>query len=200
MEVELFSISKVTIGSNMRKIFLDYFKELHISLAKLDIQELEKVTDLLITARLNDQLIFTMGNGGSGSTASHVVCDLNKGVSSMHEKRYKVICLNDNMASVLAYANDLDYSDIFVEQLRNYFNEGDIVIGFSGSGNSLNVTKAIDYANENGGITIGFSGYDGGKLAQKAQYSIHVPIDDMQKSEDIHLILCHTIMQALMKY
>jgi len=101
------------------------------------------------------------------------------------------------MSTFLAYANDFFYSYIFCEQLKNFMIDGDIVIGFSGSGNSENVLKAIEYANENGGITIGFSGFDGGRLSKTAKFSLVVPIGDMQKCEDIHLILCHLIMQTM---
>jgi len=94
-----------------------------------------------------------MGNGGSGSTASHAAADLNKGVSYGREKRFRVMSLNDNMATLTAYANDVSYSDAFVEQLKNFLHPGDLVIGISGSGNSPNILKAIEYANQQGAIT-----------------------------------------------
>ena len=143
-----------------------------------------------------------MGNGGSAATASHWVCDFNKGCSinpnnNNSSKRFKMICLNDNIATMLAYANDTSYDDIFVEQLRNYFSPGDVVIGISGSGNSNNVLKAINYTNENGGITIGLCGFNGGMLYSIAHVPILANIHDMQKVEDVHTIITHMAMQRV---
>jgi D-sedoheptulose 7-phosphate isomerase len=97
----------------------------------------------------------------------------------------------------MAYANDVSYEDIFVEPLKNFFKPGDLVIGISGSGNSKNVLKAIEYANQNGGTTFGLVGYDGGKLKQLAQNCIHVNINDMQITEDLHMVMDHLIMKVL---
>ena len=100
-----------------------------------------------------------MGNGGSGASASHAAGDLNKGVSYGREKRFRVISLNDNLATLTAYANDVSYVDVFVEQLKNFLRPGDLVIAISGSGNSPNVLKAIEYANQQGAITVGLTGF-----------------------------------------
>jgi D-sedoheptulose 7-phosphate isomerase len=105
--------------------------------------------------------------------------------------------LNDNMATVTAYANDVSYSEAFVEQLKNFLNRGDVVIGISGSGNSPSILKAIEYANQQGAITVGLTGFSGGKLAGLAQVPVHVPVNDMQKVEDIHMMLFHVAMQVL---
>lgn len=181
----------------MRNSFLYYFKEIEDTLAHIDLDSFILINEYIFNAFERGNHIFTMGNGGSGATASHLVCDLNKGVNFSRKQKFKAICLNDNLPTLLAYANDVSYSDIFCEQLKNFMDEGDVVIGFSGSGNSENVLKAIKYANENGGITIGFSGYDGGKLARIARFSLVAHINDMQKSEDVHLILCHLIMRTI---
>jgi len=181
----------------MKNYYLDYFQDLKNTLDKIDLDSFNKINELLLNAFEKGKQIFTMGNGGSGATASHLVCDLNKGVNFNQREKFKAICLIDNLPTLLAYANDVSYSDIFYEQLKNFMNEEDIVIGFSGSGNSENVIKAIEFANEYGGITIGFSGFDGGKLSKIAQFSLVVPINDMQKCEDIHLILSHLIMQTM---
>ena len=101
------------------------------------------------------------------------------------------------MSMVMSYANDVDYSKIFVEQLKNFLCEGDIVIGFSGSGNSQNVLNAIKYANENRAITVGFTGYDGGKLGKLAKYTLNSKINDIQISEDFHLMMIHLIMKII---
>ncbi len=175
-----------------------YFKELKGCLDRIDLSRLDEIIELLFNSKQSGKQIFSMGNGGSGSTASHLACDLNKGVCG-DKRRFKVICLNDNTATVLAYANDMSYEDIFVEQLKNFINAGDVVLAFSGSGNSENVLRAVDFANKEGAITVGFSGLDGGKLAKLVRYSVVVPINDMQKCEDVHLILVHLIMQRLIE-
>lgn len=156
-----------------------------------------EIAQVMLAAYDEGRQIFIMGNGGSGSTASHFVCDINKGSCLELKKKFKVICLNDNLPTILAYANDLSYNDIFVEQLKNFFNPGDIVIGISGSGNSQNVLLAISYAKKNGAKTIGLSGFDGGKLAKIVDVSLVAAINDMQKVEDVHLIVVHMLMQYL---
>lgn len=174
-----------------------YSEGLKKSLDSVPADKFEELVRLLESAARNGRQVFTMGNGGSGSTASHIVCDLNKGVSLGLQKRLKVICLNDNIATVLAYGNDVSYDDIFVEQLKNFIQPGDVVIGISGSGNSLNVLKAIRYANEAGAHTVGLTGFDGGKLAKEVKTSLWANVHDMQKAEDVHLILFHVLMQVL---
>lgn len=109
------------------------------------------------------------------------------------------MCLNDSVPTMLAYANDLAYEDIFVEQLKNFFIPGDVVIGISGSGNSVNVLKAIEYTNANDGKTVGLCGYSGGKLYVMVDIPILVKIDDMQKVEDVHMIVVHMTMQRILK-
>ena len=175
-----------------------YIQRLTDALNKLDKQEINTFINALEDAREQGKHIFIMGNGGSASTASHFVCDFNKGASyGMPGNRYKFICLNDSMATLSAYSNDVAYEDVFVEQLKNFFSEGDLVIGISGSGNSKNVLNAIEYANANGGKTVGLTGYNGGKLRQIATLSVNANIDDMQISEDLHMILDHLAMKVI---
>ena len=183
----------------MKEKINNYLDRLKTTLDNLSRDEIENFINVLNDAREQGKTIFIMGNGGSAATASHFVCDFNKGASYMHDdkKRFKFICLNDNDASMMAYANDVSYDDVFVEQLKNYFNKGDIVIGISGSGNSKNVIKAIEYANQNGGITVGLTGYNGGKLKQLAKHSVNTNIDDMQITEDIHMIFDHMILKIM---
>lgn len=166
-------------------------------LENLDVQEIEKAAELMHDAYINGRQIFMFGNGGSGSTASHLACDLNKGCCMGLEKRFKVLCLNDNLPTLMAYSNDVGYEVVFIEQLKNFLKEGDLVIGFSGSGNSENVIQAMQYAKENGAVTLGFTGYRGGKLKKLADYSVNADIDDMQQSEDVHIIVSHILMQVL---
>jgi len=162
-------------------------------------EQFERVIDAMLDAYYNDKHIFTMGNGGSASTASHWVCDINKGCSLGKEKKFKMMCLNDSISTMLAYANDLSYEDVFVEQLKNFLVSGDVVIGISGSGNSENVLRAIDYANNNGGTTVGLCGYSGGKLFQMVDIPVLAKVDDMQKVEDIHMIVVHMSMQRIIQ-
>ena len=115
-------------------------------------------------ARDNGSQIFVFGNGGSSATAAHLACDLVKGTSYQRDKRFRVIALTDNIQTITAYSNDVCYEDVFVEQLKNFVNKNDLVIALSGSGNSENVIKTIDYANKKGCRTIGLSGRDGGRL------------------------------------
>jgi D-sedoheptulose 7-phosphate isomerase len=181
----------------MKSFSDEYIKDLKSLLDRFPHDTFHRIFEILLDAYKHDKHIFVMGNGGSGSTASHFVCDINKGSCSGLEKRFKMICLNDNMPSILAYANDQSYEDIFVEQLKNFLEEGDVVIGISGSGNSRNVLKAIEYAKKKGAVTIGLCGYDGGSLSRMVDISLVTEINDMQKSEDLHMIVVHMLMQSL---
>lgn len=174
-----------------------YLQLLEKKLSALDIQRINQLVNVMKTACDNGNTIFTMGNGGSGTTASHIVCDFNKGISETLVKKFKVMCLNDNLSSITAIANDISYDNIFVEQLKNFLQSGDVVIGISVSGNSRNIIKAIAYANNNSAVTIGFCGFDGGKLKKLAKYPIHVKVDDMKVAEDIHSIISHILMKML---
>lgn len=176
---------------------LTYLNRLQETIKRLDKNEINQFINILLEARDTDKQIFIMGNGGSASTASHFCCDFNKGSSYGFAKRFKFICLNDNVPGMMAYANDVSYDEIFVEQLKNFFNPGDYVIGISGSGNSKNVLKAIEYANANGGITIGLTGFNGGKLKQICAYSVNMNVDDMQISEDLHMMMDHLSMKVI---
>lgn len=177
----------------MDKYISNYLNNVKKTINLLNVGEIERVIDVLEKARDKGSKIFIMGNGGSASNASHFVNGLSQGATVSDKPRFKAIALTDNIPNMLAYANDLGYEYIFVEQLKNLLDPGDIVIGISGSGNSKNVLNAIDYANENKAITIGFCGFNGGLLKQKAKYVIHVKSDCMEIVEDIHLSLTHLI-------
>ncbi|MFW9996692.1 MAG: SIS domain-containing protein [Candidatus Odinarchaeota archaeon] len=159
--------------------------------------KMNQITKILLEARGKRQTIFFMGNGGSAATASHFVGDLSKGTIVEGYPRFKAVALTDNIPNMLAWGNDSSYEDIFVEQLKNLMEPGDVIVGISGSGNSKNVVKAIDYANKNGGITIGILGYDGGKLLNAVQESIHVPSFNMQQVEDIHVLVSHLLTSMI---
>jgi len=161
------------------------------------LEKVEAVALLLEETKTRKGRIFIMGNGGSASTSSHFSEDLAKGTIVGDSLRFKTISLSDSMPAILAWANDSSYDDIFVEQLKNLMEQGDVVIGLSGSGNSKNVIKAIEYANQNGAKTIGFSGYDGGRLIKCASINIRVPSFNMQKIEDVHMIVVHILVSLL---
>lgn len=185
----------------------DYTKQIHSYLEKekevlanLPVEDINDVMNLLERARLQGKRIFICGNGGSASTASHYTCDFNKGVSLEQEVKYDFECLSDNVPMLMAIANDIGYENIFLVPLQNKLKQGDVVIGISGSGNSENVVRAINYANAIGAETVAICGYDGGKIKELANHSIHVKIDNMQIVEDIHLMLDHLMMYILASY
>jgi D-sedoheptulose 7-phosphate isomerase len=170
-----------------------YIANLQAAIDALEIEKIKRVIDKIWEAYEADKQIFVIGNGGSAATASHFACDLGKGTIVPSRRRLRIMSLTDNVAVMTAWANDLSYDDIFVEQLKNLLNQDDLVIGISASGNSRNVLKAIEYANSMNCTTIGLTGFGGGKLAQIADESIIVDSYDYGPVEDIHLILDHII-------
>lgn len=158
---------------------------------------IEEITRLIIDARDSGKKIFTMGNGGSGSTASHFVSDLLKTAITNNDKRFSAISLVDNIPVILAWSNDVSFEDIFVEQLRNFLTPGDVIIAFSGSGKSKNILKALQYGKENGAVCIGITGMTGGDIPKVCDVYLIVPSDDMLTIESIHLMLCHSIVAAI---
>ncbi len=179
--------------------FNDYFDRVSKTLNQLDVEKISSFVELLLKARDNGNTIFIFGNGGSGATASHVTGDFLKGISYGLEKRFRVQSLNDNIPGMMAISNDLTYDEIFIEQLKVFLKKDDVVIGISGSGNSANVVKALEYARINGAKTVAFCGYKGGKVIGMADIAVHAPIHDMEITEDIHIIIFHAVKQVLMK-
>ncbi len=176
----------------------DYRKELIDTIQSIDLGRVEQAIEWLRDARANDRHIFVCGNGGSASTASHFACDIVKGASYQREKRFRIMALTDSLPTLTAYSNDVSYDCVFAEQLKNFAQPGDIVIAISGSGNSPNVLRAVEYANSAGCRTIALTGRDGGKLAPLAALNIHVPVPHMGRIEDAHMIVCHMIGYAFM--
>lgn len=175
----------------------EYLSEVQEVLERIPVDDISRVIDALILAYLQDAQIFIMGNGGSAATASHFANDLNKAASSGGSKRFRAIALTDNVPLLTAWGNDLSYGDIFVEQLKNLYRDSAVVIGISGSGNSENVLRALRFAKSQGGTTIGFTGYQGGKIKQIASECIVVPSNCMQQIEDAHLVLEHLVCTVL---
>jgi D-sedoheptulose 7-phosphate isomerase len=165
---------------------MEYINKVRDALSLIDEGEIARVVHLIKNCKGN---IFVFGNGGSGATASHFTQDMNKKTDS------KFICLNDNVASILAIGNDDGFENVFKFQLKSLLQKDDMVIGISCSGNSPNIIVAIIYAKHFGHLTIGISGFDGGELRHMVDHSIHVPSKDMQVCEDLHLVICHTIMR-----
>ena len=171
----------------------NYITNLQAAINALSIEKIRSVIDLIMQTYKADKQIFVIGNGGSASTASHFACDLGKGTIAEGKPRLRVISLTDNVALMSAWANDSSYEEMFIEQLKNLLNPGDLVIGISASGNSANVLRAIEYANSMECPTIGLTGFGGGKLAKIADESVIVDSSDYGPVEDIHLVLDHII-------
>lgn len=174
-----------------------YIIDLKETLDLLPLDRIEAAIDVLHKARLNGRHIFVMGNGGSASTASHMVCDLGKNTRIPGWPPFKVIGLADNMASFSAYANDEGYASVFAQQLAPFVQPDDIVVAISTSGNSANVLQAVQLAREAGAYTIGFTGFNGGQLGALVDLDLHVPSHCIEQVEDIHLMLEHLMVTVL---
>ena len=201
----------------------DFLKELESYRAreievfqKLNLENVNTIMNVLEEARESGKHIFICGNGGSAATASHYAGDFNKGVNvgllrlcghssdgtpnadkTKGIPLYNFECLSDNIPTMMAVSNDESYAECFRFPLSVKMKEGDLLIGISGSGNSTNVVNAMEYAKENGGITIAIVGYSGGKMKEMADYSIHVDVNDMQIAEDLHMVIDHMMMKVL---
>lgn len=170
-----------------------YLGELKRSIDDLPLDKIKDIVDVLKTAYKKGSHVFIMGNGGSAATASHFVCDLAKGTRVHGKKHFKVIGLTDNVPLLTAWSNDVAYKDVFKSQLENLVEKNDIVIVFTGSGNSANVLEAAKYARKVKAKTIAFTGFDGGKIKRLADVCLIVPSNNMERVEDLHLILEHLI-------
>lgn len=177
----------------------EYINEEIRILNSLDPAMIEKGMQEIEAAYHRDGTIYIFGNGGSASTASHYTNDFNKGLSEHLEKKFRFVCLNENMPTLMAVANDFGYEEIFRYQLKGRLKPEDLVIGISGSGNSENVVNALEYAKENGVRTMSILGYSGGKCKAITDVSMHVAIDNMQISEDLHMIFDHLMMTVFMR-
>lgn len=174
-----------------------YFDEMKAVLDRIDREPIRAAIDVLHRARMDGRQIFIMGNGGSASTATHMVCDLAKNTRRPDWPHYKVIGLADNMAIFSAYGNDDGYDNVFRLQLANLMNPGDVVVAISTSGNSPNVLRAVELANERVATVIGMTGFGAGQLGPMVDIHLHVPSDCIEQVEDIHLMLEHLITKAL---
>jgi len=155
------------------------------------------VVEKLLDARSSDSLVITMGNGGSASTASHFTADLLKTAIMKDQKRFRALCLTDNIPVMTAWSNDTSYDEIFKEQLRNFVKKDDVVVAFSGSGTSKNVIKALELAKESGAYLIGFTGMSGGDFTEICDICIKIPSTNMLTIESFHLMLCHVVTSCI---
>jgi D-sedoheptulose 7-phosphate isomerase len=176
---------------------LAYTERLSHVLKQLDHAAIDRGVAVIESTWKAGKQIITLGNGGSSLTALHYINDWNKSIYLSHGVPFRGRSLVDNVGLLMSYANDIAFEDVFREQLKNILEPGDLVIALSGSGNSENVIRAVDYANSHGAITLGLCGYRGGRLKEKAQQVIWVDADDMQLAEDVHFLFGHIVMQRL---
>lgn len=185
---------------DFKKQITDYLSLEKKVIESLNVDEINETMNALLDCYNRGGTVYTCGNGGSASTASHMVCDFGKGTCYELDKKFHFVCLNDNIPTIMAIANDDSYENIFVYQLKDKLSKNDILLAVSGSGNSHNIVKAADYAKEVGAKIIGMTGYNGGKLMKMADYHLHAPIDDMQITEDVHIIFNHLMMKIFWVY
>ncbi len=176
----------------------EYLAQLRETIGHLDLAKVDQAIEWFREARDSGRQIFVCGNGGSASTASHFATDIVKGASYNRARRFKILALTDSLSTISAYANDVCYDCVFTEQLKNFAAPGDLLVAISGSGNSPNVVKAVEYANSAGCRTLALTGRDGGKLGPLAHLNIHVPEPHMGRIEDAHMIVCHIICYRFM--
>ena len=174
-----------------------YTNKLADLLAKLDFAAIDAGIDLIEKTWRDGKQIIAIGNGGSSLTALHYINDWNKSIYLSNGIPFRGRTLVDNVGLLMSYANDISFEDVFAGQLKNILLPGDLVVALSGSGNSENVIRAVNYANAHGANTLGLCGYRGGKLKDVAQQVIWIDVDDMQLAEDVHFMFGHMVMQRL---
>lgn len=176
----------------------EYFEELQRVATGLSHDGIDQIADMLVKAYESERMVYTFGNGGSASLASHLACDLGKGTAYCNGgKRFRVLALTDNLPTLTAWANDSSYEDVFSEQLRNFLHAEDVAFAISGSGNSKNVLNALQVARGAGAATIGISGFQGGQMKSLCDICVIVPSNNMQIIEDLHLAMAHSIFRIV---
>jgi D-sedoheptulose 7-phosphate isomerase len=177
----------------------NYLDDLGRLLHEVDTAWVDRLVAALLKAWQNGNRVLLMGNGGSSSSVSHIVADLQKSVQQATGKALRAICLTDCNPLLMAWANDTAWHNVFAPQIACWAEPGDIVIGVSGSGNSMNVIQGIQAAKEQGARTFGMAGFGGGKLKHAAEDCLVVDSDSMQRVEDVHMILLHIAFVALLQ-
>jgi D-sedoheptulose 7-phosphate isomerase len=176
-----------------------YLQALQQVIGQLDQTKVEEWIQVLKKARDNGNRLFIIGNGGSGAIASQIIPDFNKGGSHGKPKRFKMITLTDNTPWITALANDISYESVFVEQLKNFAEKGDVLIALSGSGKSPNVLRAVEYCNSIGCETLSISGFGGNELSKIAKSALVVPANHMGRVEDCMFIITHVLAYYFME-
>ena len=180
-----------------------FLQRVAVELDRVDPAQIETLADAIFDCYKTGKTVFVIGNGGSGSNASHLCEDLGKGTIKREDfendkkRRLRILSLTDNTPYILAWGNDEGFDRVFVEQLKNFGGEGDLLVAISGSGNSPNILRAVEWANRHGLNTLGCTGFTGGKLRTLAKHSFHVPLDDMGIVESIHLTAFHWVVDHL---
>src|ERR1700757_5212544 len=179
--------------------FADYMSRVCEEIERLDPAQTEKVSELIEEAYDLGRFVFIIGNGGSGANASHLCEDLAKCTlrDFENQKRLRVLSLTDNTSGIMAWGNDEGYDRIFVEQLKNLASPGDVLLAISGSGNSPNILRAVEWANRHGMKTVGITGFGGGRLKALAEHNVHAGVDDMGMAESLHLVVFHWIIDDI---
>lgn len=175
----------------------EYLLQLQSVIDRLDTDVVDRLVEAIWSGYLRSRTVFLFGNGGSAALASHLACDLGKGTINGHRKRLRAVCLSDNVPMMTAWANDLNYQEVYAEQLKNLIEPGDMAVAISGSGNSMNVVRGLEVAREAGATTMVLTGYDGGRVKSVADICLIVPSDNMQHIEDAHLCVAHAIFTAV---
>jgi D-sedoheptulose 7-phosphate isomerase len=170
-----------------------YLRQLGAAVDALPQERLSTLGEMLYRAYRNEKHVFTLGNGGSASTASHMAADLAKNTIGPNMERFRILSLNDNVALVTALSNDVGYDQVFAEQLTNLIRPGDVLISISGSGNSPNVLRAMRYARASSATNIALLGFDGGQAMELADEYVLVPASDYGIVEDLHMVLDHVL-------
>lgn len=178
----------------------EYYEREIECIKRFNLDEINEAMNIILDTYNNGGTIYVCGNGGSASTASHMQNDFNKGISEYVDKKFNFYCLNDNVSTMMAVANDIGYEEVFRFPLLNKITDKDLFVGISGSGNSKNVLNAAEYAKERGAKVVGITGYSGGKLKEMADYKMHVDENDMQIAEDLHMTFDHMMMKIFYNY
>ena len=174
----------------------DYVSETRDVLARLDTDLIDRISEQIWQAYVQDHTVYLFGNGGSATLASHLACDLAKGTAANGRRRLRAVSLNDNVAMLTALANDLEYAEIFAEQLH-HIEKGDVALAISSSGNSPNVARGLEVARQAGATTVAITGFKGGRVKALSDFCLIAPSDNVQYIEDAHLSIMHAIFSAI---
>ena len=181
----------MTIETDIRS----YLDRLLKTLDGMPVDDIARLSEMLYRAYSDGKQVFILGNGGSASTASHMAADLGKNTIGPNMRRFRIMSLNDNIPLLTALSNDLGYDNMFAEQLQNLIQPGDVLIVITGSGNSPNVLKAMEYAQSRSAQVAALLGFGGGKASKLSDLNVLIDSDDYGVVEDAHLIVNHILVE-----